>query len=478
MSTLAQAVLAKDPTLANFGHDVWWLVLIKVVVVFIFGMSMILLGVWFERRVVARMAVRPGLNQVGPFGMLQTLADGIKGMLKEDLLPRTADKVVFFFAPTVSAVTALTALSVVPFGPMVSIFGHQTALQVTDVPVAVLVVLACSAIGVYGIVLGGWASGSTYPLLGGLRSSAQMISYEITMGLSIVAVFITAGTMSTSGIVAAQAGGNPVSWDIFGWHPTPPSWYAILLIPSFVIFFVAAFGETNRAPFDLPEAETELVAGYMTEYSSIKFLLYMLSEYVAIVSMSALMVTMFLGGWRAPWPITALWPGANHAWWPLLWFVAKLVALIFVFVWVRATLPRLRYDQFMRLGWKVLLPLNLVWILLLAGLRVMQSENVSGNSRWLIIGGTVLTVLLVALLWPAKKQAEARTLEEQAAARPAGSFPLPPFDLQVPPSPRAKRMVAERQAANEVQRQQAFVGGGPADGDSAHNDVDSDEKEV
>ena len=411
MSTLAQAVLAKDPTLANFGHDVWWLVLIKVVVVFIFGMSMILLGVWFERRVVARMAVRPGLNQVGPFGMLQTLADGIKGMLKEDLLPRTADKVVFFFAPTVSAVTALTALSVVPFGPMVSIFGHQTALQVTDVPVAVLVVLACSAIGVYGIVLGGWASGSTYPLLGGLRSSAQMISYEITMGLSIVAVFITAGTMSTSGIVAAQAGGNPVSWDIFGWHPTPPSWYAILLIPSFLIFFVSAFGETNRAPFDLPEAETELVAGYMTEYSSIKFLLYMLSEYVAIVSMSALMVTMFLGGWRAPWPITSFWPGANNAWWPLLWFVAKLVALIFVFVWVRATLPRLRYDQFMRLGWKVLLPINLVWILLLAGLRVMQSENVSGNSRWLIIGGTVLTVLLVALLWPAKKQAEARTLE-------------------------------------------------------------------
>jgi NADH-quinone oxidoreductase subunit H len=433
--------------LADFGHDPWWIIGIKVVVAFIFGMSMILLGVWFERRVVARMAVRPGLNQVGPFGLLQTLADGIKGMLKEDLLPRTADKVVFFFAPTVSAVCALTALSVIPFGPMVSMFGHQTPLQVTDVPVAVLVILACSAMGVYGIVLGGWASGSTYPLLGGLRSSAQVISYEVAMGLSIVAVFMTAGTMSTSGIVHAQAGGSQVSWDIFGWHPTVPAWYGILLIPSFVIFFIAAFGETNRAPFDLPEAESELVAGYMTEYSSIKFLLYMLSEYVAMVTMSSIMVTMFLGGWRAPWPITAFWAGANSGWWPLLWFLIKVVGMLFLFVWVRATLPRLRYDQFMRLGWKVLLPINLVWILLLGGLRVMQAENV-GGARWFIIAGIVVALLLVALLWPARKTEPARTLAEQVAARPSGSFPLPPADLQVPPSPRAKLVVAERQPAN------------------------------
>ncbi len=209
------ALLAQDPTLADFGHDPWWLILIKIVVAFVFGMGMILLGVWFERRVVARMAVRPGLNQVGPLGLLQTLADGIKGMLKEDLLPRAADKVVFFFAPTVSAVFALTALAVVPFGPMVSIFGHRTPLQVTDVSVAVLVILACSAIGVYGIVLGGWASGSTYPLLGGLRSSAQMISYEVAMGLSIVAVFMTAGTMSTS---AHRGGAGRWSGGLLG-HP-------------------------------------------------------------------------------------------------------------------------------------------------------------------------------------------------------------------------------------------------------------------
>jgi len=453
--------LAQDPTLEDFGHDPWWLILIKVVAAFLFGMSMILVGVWFERRVVARMGQRPGLNQVGPFGLLQTLADGIKGMLKEDLLPRTADKVVFFFAPTISAVCALTALSVIPFGPMVSIFGHQTPLQVTDVPVAVLVVLAASSMGVYGIVLGGWASGSTYPLLGGLRSSAQMISYEVAMGLSIVAVFMTAGTMSTSGIVAAQAGGDKTGWDLFGWHPTVPGWYAIILIPSFLIFFVSAFGETNRAPFDLPEAESELVGGYMTEYSSIKFLLYMLSEYVAMVSMSGIMVTMFLGGWRAPWPITAFWSGANDGWWPLLWFVAKVVLMLFVFVWVRATLPRLRYDQFMRLGWKVLLPVNLLWILALSGIRVAQAESLGEGKRWMIFGGIVVVVILVALLWPSKGPGQLGAMDEQLAERPPGSFPLPPLDLQVPPSPRARRLLAERQPAN-VSAESAPGDDGPA----------------
>jgi NADH-quinone oxidoreductase subunit H len=449
--------LAQDPTLADFGHDTWWLVIVKVIVAFVFGMSMILLGVWFERRVVARMAVRPGLNQVGPLGLLQTLADGIKGMLKEDLLPRKADKVVFFFAPTISAICALTALSVVPFGPMVSIAGHWTPLQVTDVPVAVLVLLACSAMGVYGIVLGGWASGSTYPLLGGLRSSAQMISYEVAMGLSIVAVFMTAGTMATSGIVAAQANGAPFQTP-WGSHLSWPAWYGLLLLPSFVIFFLAAFGETNRAPFDLPEAESELVAGYMTEYSSIKFLLYMLSEYVAMVTMSAAVVTLFLGGWRAPWPITAFWPGANSGWVPLIWFLVKVVVMLFLFVWVRATLPRLRYDQFMRLGWKVLLPINLVWILLLAGLKVLQANNVPGTTRWLVLAGIFVTFVVIFLALPQKK-VPVPTAEEQIAARPAGSFPVPPLDLQIPPSPRARRGVAERLPAN------VGAGGGVIEGD-------------
>jgi NADH-quinone oxidoreductase subunit H len=455
--------LAQDPTLQDFGRDPWWLVLIKIVFAFAFGLVATLLGVWFERRVVGRMQVRPGPNQVGPFGLLQTLADGLKMAFKEDILPKAADKVVYFFAPTISVICAVTALSVVPFGPLVSIFGHRTPLQVTDVPVAVLVILACSSMGVYGIVLGGWASGSTYPLLGGLRSSAQMISYEVALGLSIVAVFMTAGTMSTSGIVAAQGDGTRLS--IAGFELPAPGWYAILLLPSFVIFFIASVGETNRAPFDLPEAESELVAGFMTEYSSLKFALFMLSEYVAMVTMSAVTTTLFLGGWRAPWPIT-LWSGANSGWWPMLWFLAKVIALVFVFVWLRGTLPRLRYDQFMRLGWKVLLPVNLVWILALAGIRVTDEWTRSG--RLVAIGVPAAVILLVVLFWPNRAAERPQTLQERVTARPPGSFPLPPMDLQVPPSPRLRREVAQREPAS--------VGGREAGPDAGH--PGSAEKEV
>ncbi|NES13309.1 MULTISPECIES: NADH-quinone oxidoreductase subunit NuoH [Micromonospora] len=437
---------AQDPTLADFGKDPWWLVLIKILFAFVFGLLATLLGVWFERRVVGRMAVRPGPNQVGPFGLLQTLADGLKMAFKEDILPRAADKVVYFFAPTISVICAVTALSVVPFGPKVSIFGHWTPLQVTDVSVAVLVLLACSSMGIYGIVLGGWASGSTYPLLGGLRSSAQMISYEVAMGLSIVAVFMTAGTMSTSGIVAAQAHGSKL--DVLGWNVTAPGWYAILLLPSFVIFFIATVGETNRAPFDLPEAESELVAGFMTEYSSLKFALFMLSEYVSMVTMSAVTTTLFLGGWRAPAPITTFWAGANSGWWPMLWFFGKVLILVFVFVWLRGTLPRLRYDQFMRFGWKVLLPINLVWILVLAGLRSI--EDWQTRDRLVATGVGAGVLLLATLFWPSRKKEPKPPLQEQVNSRPHGSFPLPPMDLQVPPSPRTKRVVAEREPANVV----------------------------
>ncbi|MFD6681604.1 NADH-quinone oxidoreductase subunit NuoH [Micromonospora parva] len=438
-------VLAQDPTLADFGRDPWWLVLGKIVFAFAFGLLATLLGVWFERRVVGYMQVRPGPNQVGPFGLLQTLADGLKMAFKEDILPKAADKVVYFFAPTISVICAVTALSVIPFGPMVSIFGHHTPLQVTDVPVAVLLLLACSSMGVYGVVLGGWASGSTYPLLGGLRSSAQMISYEVAMGLSIVAVFMTAGTMSTSGIVAAQGDGTELT--IFGQTVPAPGWYAILLLPSFIIFFIATVGETNRAPFDLPEAESELVAGFMTEYSSLKFALFMLSEYVAMVTMSAVTTTLFLGGWRAPWPIT-IWEGANSGWWPMLWFFGKVIALVFVFVWLRGTLPRLRYDQFMRLGWKVLLPINLVWILVLSGLRSIEDWDTRG--KMIAVGIPAGILLIATLFWPSRRPKPKPTTQEQVDNRPHGSFPLPPMDLQVPPSPRITRVVAEREPANIV----------------------------
>jgi len=435
--------LAQEPTLADFGQDPWWLVLIKIVFAFAFGLLATLLGVWFERRVVGRMAVRPGPNQLGPFGLLQTLADGVKMAFKEDILPRSADKVVYFFAPVISVVCAVTALSVMPFGPMVSIFGHQTPLQVTDVSVAVLLVLACSSMAVYGVVLAGWASGSTYPLLGGLRSSAQLISYEIALGLSVVAVFMLSGTMSTSGIVAAQ--GERPQVEFFGLDVSAPGWYAILLFPSFVIFFIAIVGETNRAPFDLPEAESELVAGFMTEYSSLKFALIMLSEYVAMVTMSAFTVTLFLGGWRAPWPLS-IWDGANSGWWPMLWFFGKVLALVFVFVWLRGTLPRLRYDQFMRLGWKVLLPLNLLWILVLAGW--LKTQGWERADRLIAYGAVAGVVLIVTLIWPSRKPAAKPTLAEEVSNRPYGSFPLPPLDLQVPPSPRTQRIVAEREPAN------------------------------
>jgi NADH-quinone oxidoreductase subunit H len=444
-------ILSQSPTLADFGHDVWWIVLIKIVVAFVFGVVMTLLGVWFERRVIARMQSRPGPNRAGPFGLLQTLADGIKMAFKEDLFPTAADKVVYFIAPAISAVCALTALSVIPFGPSVSIFGQQTPLQVTDVPVAVLVLLAVSALSVYGVVLGGWASGSPYPLLGGMRASAQMISYEVSLGLSFVTVFLLAGTMSTSEIVAAQAN-NPRL--VFGdLTITVPGWYVLLLLPTLVIFFVSMVGETNRAPFDLPEAESELVAGFMTEYSSLKFALFMLAEYIHMVVASTVAVTLFFGGWRAPWPITAIWDDPNQGWWPLLWFMLKVGVAVFVFVWLRGTLPRLRYDQFMRLGWKLLIPAALAWVLVLGGIRVVQVGELTTAQEVGVLSGlgavVLLTLLLVALRWPPRAGRAAPTAAQRVASRPAGSFPLPPLDLTVPPTPRGVRELAGKRAATD-----------------------------
>jgi NADH-quinone oxidoreductase subunit H len=449
------------PTLADFGHDVWWLIIIKIVAAFIFGVVMTLLGVWFERRMIGWMQVRPGPNRAGPFGLLQTLADGIKMAFKEDISPKAADKAVYFFAPAVSAVCALTALSVIPFGPTVSIFGQRTPLQVTDVPVSVLVLLAVSALSVYGVVLGGWASGSPYPLLGGLRASAQMISYEVSLGLSAVTVFILAGTMSTSGIVAAQADNPQLS--IGDLTISFPGWYILLLLPTFVVFTVSAVGETNRPPFDLPEAESELVAGFMTEYTSLKFALFMLAEYIHMVVASAVVTTLFLGGWRAPWPLTAFWESANEGWWPLLWFFVKTSLMIFVFVWLRATLPRLRYDQFMRLGWKVLIPLALAWVVVLGGVRVAQVADLTRGEQLWLGGGLAAVLLAVVLFWPARREPERPSLEDQLAARPEGSFPVPPLDLQVPPSPRARRELAGKREAAAT-RVIDSEGGGESDG--------------
>ncbi len=282
--------LAVDSTLSDFNQLIWWMVLLKVAIVFVFLLLTTIFMIWFERRVIGRMQNRPGPNRAGPFGLLQPIADALKLPLKEDIVPTKVDKLVFFIAPAIAATTSFVAFAIIPWGPLASIFHHWTPLQVADLPVAVLLVLAMSSIGVYGIVLAGWASRGPYSILGALRSTAQVISYEIAMGLSFVAVFLDAGSLSTTGIVNAQS------------H----FWYVWVLFPSFIIYLVTMVGETNRIPFDLPEGEGEIVAGHMTEYSSMKFAMFFLAEYINMTTVSALATTLFLGGWRPVPPLTLL----------------------------------------------------------------------------------------------------------------------------------------------------------------------------
>src|SRR5690349_16991569 len=378
----AHGTVTPPVTVLSFYGQPWWMILLKVVAIFAFLMLMTLFAIWAERRLIGRMQQRPGPNRAGPFGLLQSLMDGIKLPLKEDIVPRRVDKLLFWMAPAIALIPAFISFSIIPFGPEVSIFGVRTPLQLTDLPVAVLLVLAMSSIGVYGIVLAGWSSSSPYSLLGGLRSSAQVISYEIAMALSLVAVFLYAGSLSTTAIVSAQATGG--TFRLFGviWHY--PSWFAILLIPSFVIYLTTMVGETNRLPFDLPEGEGEIVAGFHTEYSSMKFAMFYLAEYINMTTVAGLAVTMFRGGWRAPWPLS-VWGGANSGWWPLLWFLIKVLVLLFGFIWLRGTLPRVRYDQLMALGWKILIPGSLVWILMIATIRVWRRQGTSTGVY--IIGG-------------------------------------------------------------------------------------------
>jgi NADH-quinone oxidoreductase subunit H len=387
---------------------------------------------------VARMQHRIGPNVHGPFGLLQSLADGVKLALKEDLLPTAADKVVFILAPVLSTVPAFLAFAVIPFGPEVRIpfTDRTTPLQLTDMPVGVLFILAIGSIGIYGIVLGGWSSGSTYSLLGGLRSSAQMISYEVAMGLALVAVFLHSGSLSTSGIVDAQQ----------------RLWFGVFLFPSLVIYVIAMIGETNRAPFDLAEAEGELVGGFHTEYSSLKFALFFLAEYVNMVTVSALATTLFLGGWRAPWPLSAINDGVlNTGYWPFLWFMAKVLVFIFIFIWLRGSLPRLRYDQFMKFGWKVLIPVSLVWIMVAAAMRLVQI-NGGIDRTYLLIGFGVVALLCVARFFigddenTAVPDADGNGQDAVSFDAFAGGYPVPPMTsaLSTAPTGRtANRMTAD-----------------------------------
>ena len=403
---------AGTDSIEGFGNDPVWVILLKALLIFVILVLLTLFNIWWERRVVAKMQHRIGPNVHGPFGLLQSLADGVKLALKEDVVPKAADKLVFVIAPVLAVIPAFIAFAVIPFGPEVTVpfTDIVTPLQLTDMPVAVLFILAVASMEIYGIVLGGWSSGSTYSLLGGLRSSAQMISYEVAMGLSLVAVFLYAGSMSTSEIVAAQE----------------DTWFAFILIPSFLIYMVAMVGETNRAPFDLPEAEGELVGGFHTEYSSLKFALFFLAEYIAMATVSALATTLFLGGWMAPWPIN-IWDGANQGYWPVLWFMGKVLFFIFLFIWLRGTLPRLRYDQFMSFGWKWLIPGSLAWIVLVATIRAVNIDG-SIDRTWVfaIIGGVV--VLILGAFFVVGEGADREPEPVEPAPGPyAGGYPVPPM---------------------------------------------------
>ena len=392
------SIILDDPT---------WVIVAKGVLVFALCVLLTLLSVWGERRIVARMQMRMGPNRVGPFGLIQALADGVKLALKEDIIPAAADRAVFVLAPIISVTTCFMAFAVIPLTGEVNFFGEQTIMQLTDLPVGVLYVLATASIGVYGIVLGGWSSGSTYPLLGGLRSSAQVISYEIAMGLSFVGVFIYAGSMSTGDIIASQS-----TW-----------WNVVVLFPSFAIYVISMVGETNRAPFDLAEAEGELVGGFHTEYSSLKFALFFLAEYVNIIAVSALATTLFLGGPSAPPGLgfTSAWLGG---WFSFIWFFLKVLAFFFFFVWLRGTLPRLRYDQFMKFGWKVLIPVNIAWILVVATLRLLTQQ---GASQFVIAGFTGAVVLAVLGAMTIYDRSKIKTEERanQVEPMPEPSFPVP-----------------------------------------------------
>ena len=320
---------------------------VKVLIVLGFVLIAVPLIVWMERKVIGHMQDRIGPQRVGPFGLLQTIADGIKLFFKEDIVPTQADRVVFIIAPALPVITAFMALAVVPFGDTVTVFGRLVHLQVADVNVAILWVLGTTSMGVYGIVLGGWASNSKYPLLGGLRSSAQMISYELAQGISLVGVILMTGTLSLTSIVRQQE------------H----MWFIVPQFFAFLIYVVCSVAETNRAPFDLAEAETELVAGFHTEFSSMKFALYFLAEYANMMVVSAIAISVFLGGWRGPFLP------------PVVWFLIKLSLFLFFYVWLRATFPRLRYDQLMGFGWKVLLPLSLLNLTVTAVVVAMQGAK-------------------------------------------------------------------------------------------------------
>jgi NADH-quinone oxidoreductase subunit H len=355
----------------------WLLLLARVVIVFFALLILVLLLIWMERKVIADMQTRVGPMRAGPRGVLITLADGIKLFFKEGITPTLADRPVYLLAPVIALLPAFLAFAVIPFGKGVVLFGREVPFQIADLSIGILWILAMSSLMVYAIVLAGWSSGSNYPLIGGVRSSAQMISYEIGMALAIVAVVMYSDTLRMSEIVASQ----DRIWNVF------PQFL------SFVIYLVCGLAETNRPPFDLPEAETELVAGYHTEYSGIKFAMFYLGEYLNTVTVAAVATTLWLGGWRGPAPDVVPWL------WPLLWFLAKVLLIVYAYIWVRATLPRFRYDRLMAFGWKVLIPIGLVWVMFTGAIVVLPEEFGRGAvfTAFAIGAGVIVAIMLI---WP------------------------------------------------------------------------------
>ncbi|MEW6910576.1 NADH-quinone oxidoreductase subunit NuoH [Trueperella pyogenes] len=430
---------------ADFSQDTWWIWVIKAIAVVLFLIFSVIFALWFERRLIARMQNRLGPNTVGPLGLGQSFPDAIKLILKEDFWLAGADKVIYAIAPAISALCSFLVMAVIPVGPNVSIFGIYTPIQLADSPVAMLFVLAAAALGEYGMVLGGWSAKSTLPLYGSVRAATQMISYELAQGLSLVTVFITAATMSTSGIVNAQA-------DL---------WNVVLLLPAFMIFFVTMFGGTNRLPFDLPEAEGEIVAGPHLEYSSMKFGWYYLAEYVNMLNMSMLATTLFFGGYRSgpilTW-IFSLWGGnPNVGWFPVLVFVAKLWIFMAIFVWVRGTLLRFRYDQFMHLGWKGLIPAALGWLtIVMSVVGINMVVRINMVPVLVILGvGYSLILLIWAFGDDTVKKTQQEIIDERESEEFDGfenGYPVPPLPGQhLPPSPRARsRSAADTQTIEEA----------------------------
>jgi NADH-quinone oxidoreductase subunit H len=385
-------LLAADPLLrGDIGLAEVLIVLLKTLVAFGLLLTAVIFMIWFERKLISDFQNRVGPNKAGPWGLLQTLADGLKLIMKEDLIPDKADRLVFRLAPFLSAVPAFVTFAVVPIGGgfdgekfgSISLLGHDTYVQLADPPIGVLLILAMSSIAVYGVMLAGWSSGSKWPLLGAVRGTAQMVSYEAALALAVVAVVLLSGSLSTHDIVVSQAGSG---YELFGSFGVP-RWNLIATgVVPFVIFLIAGTAELNRPPFDLVEAEQELVGGFHTEYSSFRFALFYLAEFMNTITMSAIIVTLFFGG-----PAGPVWFGPG---WlsGIVWFSLKLFVFLFIFVWIRATLPRFRYDQLMNIGWKVLIPLALGWLLLLGAVNIGRDED----WNMAVVVGVSLVVLVVA----------------------------------------------------------------------------------